>query len=258
MNSNILEVNNFTLTSSRDIPSAIQKLENLKKENTLIHVVSFMHNTVLVQTLKSELIKIFPNIKIVLLTHNDKHSTCLTLYSLNKEVDPKSVHDEIIKELYLQGAKKELVIKEYRNKLFSRYFTDHLTNLPNTYRLRNDLDEYKHFALVVFNIDNFHTINNFYGHIVGDYVIEKVGKHLQDIISKQNIYKLAADEFALVIPQNIGFYELKEYLEELCKKIKNIVIEYQNINIYIDFTLGSATNRENKNIFSNTFFNNLS
>ncbi|MDX9756025.1 MAG: bifunctional diguanylate cyclase/phosphodiesterase [Sulfurimonas sp.] len=251
MNSNILEVNNFTLTSSRDIPSAIQKLENLKKENMLIHVVSFMHNTVLVQTLKSELVKIFPNIKIVLLTHNDKHSTCLTLYSLNKEVDPKSVHDEIIKELYLQGAKKELVIKEYRNKLFSRYFTDHLTNLPNTYRLRNDLDEYKHFALVVFNIDNFHTINNFYGHIVGDYVIEKVGKHLQDIISKQNIYKLAADEFALVIPQNIGFYELKEYLEELCKKIKNIVIEYQNINIYIDFTLGSATNRENKNIFSN-------
>ncbi|MDP2894702.1 MAG: diguanylate cyclase, partial [Sulfurimonas sp.] len=67
MNSNILEVNNFTLTSSRDIPAAIQKLENLKKENTLIHVVSFMHNTVLVQTLKSELIKIFPNIKIVLL-----------------------------------------------------------------------------------------------------------------------------------------------------------------------------------------------
>lgn len=251
MSSNILEVNNFTLTSMRDVTSLLLKIQNLKKENILIHIVSFTHDTVLVQTLKSELSKIFPDIKIVLLKHNDKHGTCLTLYSLSKDIDPQSVHDEIIKDLYIQSAKKDLVIKEYRNKLFSRYFTDHLTNLPNIYKLRNDLDEYGHFALIVFNIDNFHTINNFYGHIVGDYVIEKVGKFLQENILKKNMYKLSSDEFALVIPQNIGFYELKEYLEETCEKIKNIVIDYQGINIYVDLTLGSAISKENKNIFSN-------
>lgn len=251
MSSNILEVNNFTLTSMRDVTSLLLKIQNLKKENILIHIVSFTHDTVLVQTLKSELSKIFPNIKIVLLKHNDKHGICLTLYSLSKDIDPQSVHDEIIKDLYVQSTKKDLVIKEYRNKLFSRYFTDHLTNLPNIYKLRNDLDEYGHFALIVFNIDNFHTINNFYGHIVGDYVIEKVGKFLQENILKKNMYKLSSDEFAFVIPQNIGFYELKEYLEEICEKIKNIVIDYQGINIYVDLTLGSAISKENKNIFSN-------
>jgi len=156
-----------------------------------------------------------------------------------------------LEKLYLQIAQKDLIIKEYKNKLFSRYFMDHLTNLPNTYKLRSDLDEYTHFALVVFNIDNFQTINNFYGYMIGDYVIENVAKHLQRNIPEHSIYKLLGDEFAFIIDRDIGFYELKDYLNALYFKIKNIVVEYQDINIYVDFTLASATNRNSKNIFSN-------
>ena len=159
--------------------------------------------------------------------------------------------DEELKKLHLQVAEKDLIIEEYRNKLFSRYFTDHLTNLPNLYKLRSDLDEYDYFALVVFNIDNFQTINSFYGYMVGDYVIEKVGEYLKENISENTIYRLSGDEFAFILDKDIGFYELKNYLQTLYKKINNIVIEYQEINIYVDFTLASAINEDNKNIFSN-------
>lgn len=158
---------------------------------------------------------------------------------------------EKLEKLYLQIAQKDMIIKEYRNKLYSRYFMDHLTNLPNTYKLRSDLEEYSDFALVIFNIDNFQTINNFYGYMVGDYVIENVAKHLQKNIPQHGIYKLLGDEFAFIIDSDIGFYELKDYLNVLYDKIKNIVIEYQDINIYVDFTLASATNRSSKSIFSN-------
>ncbi|MCK4974748.1 MAG: diguanylate cyclase, partial [Sulfurimonas sp.] len=178
----ILEINNFTLTSSREIPGVIESFKKLKKRNVLIQIVSFMHNTVLVQGLKSELTKIIPDVKIVLLKHSDKANTNLTIYTLNEDIDTNNISDEILRELYLQTAQKDLSIEEYRNKLFSRYFTDHLTNLSNTYKLRNDLDEYTNFALVIFNIDNFQTINNFYGYIVGDYVIEEVAKYLQSHI----------------------------------------------------------------------------
>lgn len=247
------KVYNFALTSSREIPSVIKKMEALPKENIVLHIASFMHNTVLVQTLKSELEKLFSSTEIVLLKHDDKNSTCLTLYALNEQCDKAFLQDEVIKVLSMQTMQKELAIKEYREKLFKRYFRDNLTNLPNIYKLRNDLDERKKFSLVVFNIDNFHTINNFYGYMVGDFVIEKVAKYLKEHIQEHLLYKLSADEFALVIDEDMGFYELKEYLEVLYERIKNIVVEYQNINIYINFTMGSSTNRDNKNIFSKVF-----
>ena len=250
INNGILEINNFTLTSSREVSGVIKSLEKLKKGNILIQIVSFMHNTVLVQSLKSELSKTIPDVKIVLLKHGDKVNTSLTIYTLDKDIDTNNISDEILRELYLQTAQKDLSIEEYRNKLFSRYFTDHLTNLSNTYKLRNDLDEYTDFALVIFNIDNFQTINNFYGYIVGDYVIEEVAKYLQSHISEHEIYRLSGDEFAFVIDKDMGFYDLKEYLSNLYQKIKNITIEYQDIKIFIDFTLASSTNKDNKNIFS--------
>ncbi|MCK9455588.1 EAL domain-containing protein [Sulfurimonas sp.] len=246
----VLDINSFKLESSREIQNIIRNIENLKDNNILIHIISFIHNTVLVQSLKSELNKIVPNAKVILLKHEDKVSTQLTIYSLKRETNAQEISDEITRELYIQTTKNELNIKEYRNKLFSRYFTDHLTNLPNTYKLRNDLDEIKDFSLVVFNIDNFQTINNFYGYIVGDYVIEKVGKYLQKSIPEYHIYKLSGDEFAFIIDKEMGFYELKDYLESLYEKIKNIKIVYQDINIYVDFTLASSSNIDSKNIFS--------
>jgi diguanylate cyclase (GGDEF)-like protein len=250
IDSNILEINNFTLTSSREVPDVIKNFEKLKEKNILIQIVSFIHNTVLVQSLKNELTKVIPNAKIVLLKHSDKTNTYATVYTLSKDIDAQYISDEILRELYLQTTQKDLSIEGYRNKLFSRYFTDHLTNLPNVYKLRNDLDEHQDFALIVLNIDNFQTINNFYGFIVGDYVIEMVGKHLKKTIHEYKIYRLSGDEFAFILDADIGFYELKDYLHNLYESLKNIVIEYQGISIYIDLTLASSTNGDNKNIFS--------
>ncbi|QOY55719.1 EAL domain-containing protein [Candidatus Sulfurimonas marisnigri] len=250
LDNEILEVTDFTLISSRDIPDVIESFEKLNKDNILIHIVSYIHNTVLVQSLKNELIKIIPSANVILIKHSDKSRTFLTVYNLKINIDIQNINNEILRELYLETTKKDLSIEEYRNKLFSRYFTDHLTSLPNVYKLRNDLDEEKDFALVVFNIDNFQTINNFYGFIVGDYVIEQVGKYLKEIISDNEIYRLSGDEFAFILDKDIGFYELKDYLNTLYNNIKSFVVEYQDINIYVDFTLASSTNGDNKNIFS--------
>lgn len=250
--SGVINIHNFALTSSIEVPGVIEELSGLEKENILIHVVSYIHNTVLVQNFKNEINKLMPDAKIVFLKHEDKKTTYVTAYEISKDVDAGSISDEILNQLYMESIQKDIIISEYRNKLFSRYFTDHLTNLPNVYKLRNDLEEHEDYALVVFNIDNFQTINNFYGFMVGDYVIEKVGNHLKSHIPEYEIYRLSGDEFAFVLNKDMGFYELKEFLSDLHRRINNIVVEYQGINIYVNFTLASSTNRDkdNKNIFS--------
>jgi diguanylate cyclase (GGDEF)-like protein len=244
-----LEINTFTLESSVEVEDIVAKINLLKKNKVLIHIASFIHNTVLVQKLIKELEKSIPEAKVVLLKHDNKMMTSVTLFTFDTD-NGEYISDEILKEIYEDNDHKKQSIEEYRIQLFKRYFTDHLTNLPNLYQLRKDLQSSEDGGLVLLKIDNFQAINNFYGFIVGDYVLEYVGKQLKDILKEHTIYRLSGAEYALTLDNQLVFYQLKDYLSELYEKIKNIEILYQDTKIYIDFTLASSSNRDNTNIFS--------
>ncbi|RLA76978.1 MAG: diguanylate cyclase [Epsilonproteobacteria bacterium] len=245
-----IQVNSFTLKSATDIPDTLAKIHFNDTNNLLIHIVSFIHNTVLVQNLKKDISKMFPQAKIVLLKHANKSQTALTIFNLTTNIDPLDISDEILKELHLDVGDKDSSIQDYRKQLFSRYFTDHLTNLPNVYQLRKDLQEKEKFTFFILNIDNFQTINNFYGFIVGDYVIEAVGKELKSRLPKHKIYKLSGDEFAFILDESMGFYDLKKYLNQLYNSLNNILVNYQDIKIFVDLTIASSSNHDTTNIFS--------
>ena len=249
INSDKLEINNFTLKSSADVPKVVREITELHKNQMLIHIVSYMHNTVLVQTLKKELHRHLPDAEIVLLKHEEKLKTSVVVFDINVDSND-SLSDEVLKELYVDITNKNESLKEYRIQLFRRYFTDHLTNLPNLYQLRKDMQNDENCGLILLKIDNFQTINNFYGFVVGDYVLEYVGNYLKKILKNHTVYRLSGAEYAITTQERLGFYELKEYLEELYQKIKNIEVIYQNTKIYVDFTLASSSNRDNSNIFS--------
>ena len=248
--SNMLTVNNFDLITSGDVPDVVQKVKKVQKSKTLIHISAFIHNTVLVQNLKKELSKYVPHAHIVNLHHEYKNKTTVTVYTIDKDVKPENITDEILNELHLDSFNKDISIKEYRNQLFKRYFTDHLTNLPNQYQLRKDLQAHDDFGLILIKIDNFYTINNFYGFVVGDYVIEEVGRYLKNNLNGHKIYRLSGSEFAITLEESKGFYDLKAYLNELYSKIKNAAVEYQDYKVFVDFTLASSANTDNSNIFS--------
>ncbi len=139
-----------------------------------------------------------------------------------------------------------------RDKLFNRYFIDHLTNLPNMYQLRNDLEVIEEYSLIIISIDDMQTIKNYYGYFAADYVIEELGEYLNKNIDSK-IYKLSDNEFAIVIEKKMFFYALKNYLHTLYENMKNIVIQYQEHKIYIDFTFSSSASKNNINIFSKVY-----
>jgi len=246
----ILETNNFIINSSNDIPSTIEKLKIVKNNNTLIHILSFLHSTELIEDLKAQLKNLIPHAKIVLLRSDEDSQVFLTVYTLQKDAKPQDLSDEILSILYKENTEKDNNIKTYRNKLFNRYFIDSLTNLPNIYQLRRDLEENEDFSLILVNIDNFQAINSFYGFVIGDFVIEKIGKYIKKNIGNHKVYRLSGDEFALVIDKNMFFYNLKDHLTDLYQRLKDIVVVYQGIEIYIDITLASSVNIDNTNIFS--------
>jgi len=249
MQKKILEIKNFTLQSSAEVPNVVREIQSGEYEKLLIHIVSYMHNTVMVQTLYKELLHSYPDAKIVFLKHDNKISTNVNLFSIDIE-DIDDISDEVLKELYLDNSEKISCIDDYRTELFKKYFTDHLTQLPNLYQLRKDLEHLENPGLILLKIDNFQKINTFYGFIVGDYVLETVGKHLKNVLSDNQVYRLSGAEYAITLEHNLGFYALKSYIEELYKKISTIDVVYRDARIYIDFTLGSTSIRDNYNIFS--------
>ena len=246
-----LIIHSFTLQSSSEVATTVEKVNVHAKERSLIHLSSFIHNTVLVQTLKRELEKTLPLVKIVLLKHEDKNSTLVTLFTLDEVLDlSDELSSEILQELSKESLEKTAQIEGYRNKLLKRYFTDHLTDLPNLYQLRKDLEMNEEYGLILIKIDNFAMINNFYGFIVGDYVIEYVGNYLKEHLKAYDTYRISGSEFGLTLKEKLGFYELKKELSRLYESIKNIELVYQGNPLFIDFTMASSSNKDNSSIFS--------
>jgi len=251
LDNNILKTNSFVITSSNEISSIISTLDILKNHNVKIHIIYFSDSTEIAQELKNELNKTIPYSDTTLLKHDgNEKKVYLTIYTLHENETNQIFHEKILKDLHKNNLNKDTNIQEYRNKLFNRYFIDHLTNLPNIYQLRKDLEMNEEFSLIIFNIDNFQIINNFYGLIVGDYVIEEVGRYLKENITNHDIYRLSGNEFAFVINKNMFFYDLKDHLNDLYLQLKDIVIRYQKINIFIDVTLASSATKDKTKIFS--------
>lgn len=74
-------------------------------------------------------------------------------------------------------------------------------------------------ALIVFDIDHFKTINDRFGHLVGDAVIrEAVARVAQILGDDGEIGRVGGDEFTILLP-SIGFVRAVEVAERLCASI---------------------------------------
>ena len=104
-------------------------------------------------------------------------------------------------ELAVLNSNLELRIKESADYIYKQAYYDKLTGLPNRLSLINNIHDHLGKIIILINIDDFTSINDFYGHDVGD----KVLKHLASILkettgdSKSEVFKLPSDEFAIIM-----------------------------------------------------------
>jgi diguanylate cyclase (GGDEF)-like protein len=89
-------------------------------------------------------------------------------------------------------------------------YTDGLTNLPNRRRLEEMIQQEMeralryntHFALILFDLDHFKTINDRFGHDAGDLVLRDVGqivsRHIRQVDS---LGRWGGEEFTVILPE---------------------------------------------------------
>ncbi len=69
------------------------------------------------------------------------------------------------------------------------------------------------YGLILFDVDNFKKINDTYGHMAGDKILQMVASMLEDVFSEKgySLYRIGGDEFA-VITENISEQEIIDKL----------------------------------------------
>jgi diguanylate cyclase (GGDEF)-like protein/PAS domain S-box-containing protein len=129
-----------------------------------------------------------------------------------------------------------------QEKMKSLYYIDSLTSLPNRFSLIEDLKKFKNPSLGIFNIDAFKEINDFYGYKVGDIIIKEFGNILLKFLGEEKLYRIYADEFAILSQDEES---LKEKVSKVLAYIQKYKIYVQTNDITISATVGVATSNEN-------------
>lgn len=76
-------------------------------------------------------------------------------------------------------------------------------------------------ALVVFDLDDFKTINDRLGHLAGDAVLGQIGERVRAVVRASDIAcRVGGDEFGIILPEST-----LEDAERLCERLKAHLIE---------------------------------
>jgi len=134
------------------------------------------------------------------------------------------------------GISKDITqSKEYENQIKQLAYYDVLTGLPNRTLFEQNLDivinecrRYnRRFGLVFLDLDDFKLVNDTYGHLVGDKLLQKIAHILmKSMRQSDSIARLGGDEFILIIK------DLKNNLD-IDKIVKKIISEISK-SIHID------------------------
>ncbi|PJK16242.1 hypothetical protein CQS04_10060 [Chryseomicrobium excrementi] len=148
-----------------------------------------------------------------------QHGKSLTVETKHLHADGHFIWMEIIATpVFKEGRVVQVVTSardiseriEYREKLAKMAFHDYLSGLPNRRLFEDRLDmALKHASrhnervgLILIDGRNFKAINDTYGHEVGDAVIVRLARRLeQSVRSVDTVARLGGDEFAIVLPE---------------------------------------------------------
>jgi len=147
----------------------------------------------------------------------------------------------------LQKTKKE--IAEYRERaevLQQEVLTDPLTGVYNRRayekRMQEELQRFlrhhRPFSVLLLDVDRFKSINDQYGHAVGDIVLKEIIKRIRPVLRESDLLaRFGGEEFVLLLPEteNKGAIEVAEKLR---RSIENTEFLHRGTPVAVTISVG--------------------
>ncbi|MFM7409084.1 MAG: diguanylate cyclase [Cuspidothrix sp.] len=160
-----------------------------------------------------------------------------------------SERNQIEKKLRI-ALNKQKVLSQKLKKIAN---TDVLTGIPNRRHILSILKKefqcsqrYHHnFSVLIIDIDNFKSVNDTYGHPIGDIVLQEICQFLVNYLRNVDaIGRLGGEEFIAILPAT----ELQgaiEVAQRLCEQIRNLEIDITQKIVKITVSIGVTSYQVN-------------
>jgi diguanylate cyclase (GGDEF)-like protein len=142
-----------------------------------------------------------------------------------------------LSSIELRGRLHEDSIRDPLTKLYNRRFMDESLHRELSRAKRSDLP----VSLVIVDLDKFKSINDEYGHDVGDEVLKVVARQLGRAVREEDIvYRYGGEEFVIVLP-GASLDVARQRAEEACRAVRALRVDTDKGPLHITLSAGVAT-----------------
>ena len=158
--------------------------------------------------------------------------------------------DPLIKNTYHVAVFSDITArKESEEKVKYYAFYDSLTNLPNRRFFMEKLNQFilatsrrpQILAVLFIDIDHFKSINDRYGHLVGDTFLCEIAHFLQSAVRKSDVVsRFGGDEFVVLLTHLVSREAALKIAAKILERSKELILTIDTHPIQIGLSIGGA------------------
>lgn len=169
------------------------------------------------------------------------------------------VSNDIKGFIYVKDIDKQ---KELEIKLYRQAETDHLTGIYNRRtaekmitRILLDAQPTHIYGFLMFDIDEFKYVNDTFGHLKGDFLLQKIANDIKIILRDEDIFaRMGGDEFVVFVKNVDLIKQISCIAKRLCKCVSRISIDEES-DFHPTISIGISTYPANGNTFEELYKN---
>ena len=158
----------------------------------------------------------------------------------------KEAEEELsLLNLELKEANHQLSILSTKDGLSGlynkRYFSRELERMFRFSKEQKEIGTPKDFSLILLDIDDFKSVNDTYGHLMGDVTITRLAEMMLENVCQRHIcFRYGGDEFAILL-LDTGIDEATRIANNLQRIIEETPIDSKDPQLFITTSMGVAS-----------------